>query len=328
MVHGGPCRIAERDVAGGGGLLGGLEHRGIDDPGECPIALADQTELLRDGATCRAEQGARGLHASRAEEDAVARLGADVLGDPGALGIGDVLRDRAGQLAVLADENVGQTLGPALLRPFLPRVELAARLRGAALHHHGTDVRRLEHAERRVLEVFGALDELDVETQVGLIGAEPAHRLVIGDPRDRGGDLVAGGLPHVREDVLGERDHVVLVDEAHLHVELGELGLAVGAEILVAVAAGDLVIPLHSRHHEQLLEQLRGLRERIERARLQSRGNQEVAGALGGRTGQCRRLDLDEIMLAENLAGGGVDLRAQAQRLARTFAAQVEVAVA
>ena len=37
------------------------------------------------------------------------------------------------------------------------------------------------------------------------------------------------------------------VDERHLDVELGELGLAVGAQVLVAEAARDLVVALEAR---------------------------------------------------------------------------------
>ena len=82
----------------------------------------------------------------------------------------------------------------------------------------------------------------------------------------------------------------------HLDVELGELGLAVGAEVLVAVAAGDLVVALHAGDHEQLLEQLRGLRQGVPGARLQARGHQEVARALGRRAGEGRGLDLEEVL--------------------------------
>ena len=41
--------------------------------------------------------------------------------------------------------------------------------------------------------------------------------------------------------------HVVVVDERHLDVELGEFGLAVGAEVLVAEAAGNLEIAVEAR---------------------------------------------------------------------------------
>jgi hypothetical protein len=60
--------------------------------------------------------------------------------------------------------------------------------------------------------------------------------------------------------------HVVGVGEAHLGVELHELELAVGAQILVAQAARDLVVAVHAADHEQLLEQLRALGQRVELA--------------------------------------------------------------
>ena len=42
-----------------------------------------------------------------------------------------------------------------------------------------------------------------------------------------------------------------------LDIELGELGLTVGAEVLVAVAACHLVVAFHAGNLQQLLEQLR-----------------------------------------------------------------------
>ena len=113
----------------------------------------------------------------------------------------------------------------------------------------------------------------------------------------------------------------------HLDVELGELRLPVGAEVLVAVAARDLVVALHAADHQQLLEQLRALRQRVPGARTQPRRHQEVAGTLGGGAGQRRGLDLDELAVVQHRAGGVVDLAAQAHRGGRAGAAQVEVAV-
>ncbi len=103
--------------------------------------------------------------------------------------------------------------------------------------------------------------------------------------------------------------------------------MAVGAEVLVAVAAGDLVVALHARHHQQLLEQLRALRQRVEAARLQAGGHQEVARALGCRAGQRRRLDLDEVVTRQHVARRRIHLGTQANRGARALAAQIEVAV-
>ena len=66
-------------------------------------------------------------------------------------------------------------------------------------------------------------------------------------------------------DVLDRVEHVVLDDEGHLEVELGELGLAIRAQVLVAEAARDLEVTLEAADHEQLLEELRRLRQRVPR---------------------------------------------------------------
>ena len=79
---------------------------------------------------------------------------------------------------------------------------------------------------------------------------------------------------------LMNSEHVVLVDEARLHVELHELVLAVGAQVFVAEAAGDLVVALDPADHQQLLEQLRALRQRVEANRALARGHEELAGTL------------------------------------------------
>ncbi|MCU0301962.1 MAG: hypothetical protein MUF35_10230, partial [Candidatus Nanopelagicales bacterium] len=90
--------------------------------------------------------------------------------------------------------------------------------------------------------MLGELDELEAEPQVGLVGAEPAHRLGEGHVRDLA-DLVADGARPDRPDHrFADLEHVGLLHEAHLDVELGELRLAVLAEVLVAVAARDLEV--------------------------------------------------------------------------------------
>ena len=84
--------------------------------------------------------------------------------DPVTLGVGEVLRNRTTQRAVLGDENIRESLVAALLGELLPLVELLARLRGPTRHHHSTDVGRLEHTESRVGEEVGAFDQFDLET--------------------------------------------------------------------------------------------------------------------------------------------------------------------
>src|SRR5205085_1079925 len=79
----------------------------------------------------------------------------------------------------------------ALLGPLLPRGQLLARLLGAPRHPDRTDVRRLEHPERRDLQVLRALDHLQTHPQARLVVADPRHHLALRHPRDRRLDAVA-----------------------------------------------------------------------------------------------------------------------------------------
>ena len=217
---------------------------------------------------------------------------------------------------------------PALLGPVLPAIQGPARLRRTTRHHHRPHVRCLENAERRIGEVLGALDEFETEPEIGLIRTETAHRVGIRHPRDRPRQVIADQCPQRGQDLFGDRHHIVGVDEAHLHIELGELRLTVGAKILIAITAGDLVVPLHPGHHQQLLEQLRTLRQRVERAGLQPGGHQEVTRALGCGPGQRRCLDFNEVVGGQDRPGRGVDPRTQPDRVAGSaFSTHIQVAV-
>ena len=178
MVHGGPLAGADGDVAGGHRGGGGFEHRRVHDPAEGPVSGVDQAGAVADLDAGSAEQRAgRGLLAG-GEEDAVAGLGADGVGEAGTLGLGEVLGHGTGELAVFLVQDVGQALGAALLGPFLPGVEGAAGLGGAAGHDDGADVGRLEDAEVGVLEEFGQLGQLLAEAQVRLVRAVAGHGVV------------------------------------------------------------------------------------------------------------------------------------------------------
>ena len=133
-----------------------------------------------------------------------------------------------------------------------------------------------------------------------------------------------GGSEHGLGD---RRQHVVLAGEAHLGVELHELVLAVGTQVLVAEAAGDLVVAVDPGDHQQLLEQLRRLRQGVERARLLARRHEELAGALRSRRNQHRSLDLDETLRLHRRTNRRVDLPAHAQVALHPLPAQIEVAV-
>ena len=119
-----------------------------------------------------------------------------------------------------------------------------------------------------------------------------------------------------------------LIEKGRLDVELRELGLPVGAQILVAKAAHDLVVAVEARDHQQLLVDLRRLRQREELAGMGAARHQVIARALRRRLGEHRRLDVDEAGLIQVVAHGARDPVAQQQPLAHFLAAQIEIAKA
>ena len=99
--------------------------------------------------------------------------------------------------------------------------------------------------------------------------------------------------------------------ERHLDVDLRELGLAVGAQVFVAEAARDLEVLVEAGNHQDLLEDLRRLRQRVESAVMDARRHQVVARAFGRGASEQRRLDLEEALLVEVAAYLERDLVAQ-----------------
>ncbi len=93
------------------------------------------------------------------------------------------------------------------------------------------------------------------------------------------------------------------------------------------IAARDLEVALEAGHHQQLLELLRRLRQRVEVAGVHAARHQVVARALRRRVGEDRRLDLDERRSVEELADEGDDAVAHEDVGVHPLAPQVEVAV-
>jgi hypothetical protein len=83
--------------------------------------------------------------------------------------------------------------------------------------------------------------------------------------------------------------------EGELDVELIKLARrAVCASVLVAEAGGDLEVAVEARHHVELLEHLRRLRQSKELARIDAARDEVVARAFGRARRQDRRLQLEE----------------------------------
>jgi hypothetical protein len=230
--------------------------------------------------------------------------------------------------ALIGDAEPREALGAELFGEVGQLVELAAREAGAArdadrLHGGGAEGLHLG-----VGEDLGEVLEDHGETQVGLVGAVVVQRLGPGHRRDGPGTHAGGGLGRVEHRARHEAEHVVLADETGLEVELGEFELTIGAQVLVAQASRDLVVPVEAADHQKLLGDLGALGQHVELTGVPPRGHHELARALGRRGPEQWRLDLAEALGVHGPAQGGVDERTQSQVALHLFAAKVEEPVA
>ena len=319
-------------------LVIGLVHREIDDPGELELGLVGQAQLFADHVARTACDALKTRRRAAEEEGRIAlaqtQLRADRLGPLGA----DVLGQRPGTferaVLALAPEDVAHARQALFLGELVhPVAELARAARGS---RDRADFGAIlleqfrEDREARVAEVIGDHLHLDRVAQVGLVGAVFKHRLGIGNARPVRIDRTAIGefLEHALDDRLHHVEDVFLLDEAHLHVQLVEVGgRAVGARVFVTEARRDLEILVEAADHDQLLELLRRLRQRVELARMQTRRHEEVARAFGRRRGDDRRLELVEIGVPHAFTHGFHDVGAQDHLVMQALATQVEEAI-
>ena len=325
------------------GFLVFLEHGEVDDPDELEGAFFDQAQLAAGFVAGLPGELQRRQTLVTGEEAGVTRLQPQLLADGFGTLFADVLGQRAGALNAavvgLAPENVAQPGLALLLRPAVHAV--TERAGAAALAGHSDDAEILlrdqlgENLEARAVEMRSDIVEDNRVAQVGLIRAIAGHGVVKGDVRERHrghGMRAARGVVELGEQTVKHRldrvEDVLLGDEAHLEVELVELaGAAVSPAVFIAETGCDLEVAVEARHHQQLLELLRGLRQGVELARVQARGHQKVARTLGRGRGQDRGLKLGEALLHHPAAQGLDHLGAEHDVGVDLFPAQVEVAV-
>src|SRR4029079_1113546 len=235
--------------------------------------------------------------------------------------------------AALAVAGPHQTRRAELLRFVDEVVEILARVTAGLRDHEAAHFaapldRAAEHGEIRRGERRRQILQLHARAQVRLVAAEPRHRLGVRHAAERLRRVAPyerHQAPHQR---LEDREDEVLGGEGNLEVHLRELRLSIGAQILVAEALRDLEVAIHARDHQDLLEDLRRLRQREELAGVHAARHQVVARPFGRRLGEDRRLDLEEALLVEVLPHRERRLVAQDHVLLDPRTPQIEIAVA
>lgn len=185
-----------------------------------------------------------------------------------------------------------------------------------------------EDLELHFLQLVGDVHQLQRDAQVGLVRTVAAHGLFERHVRE----LVELDIQHFLEQLahhlLGDADDVALVEEAGLDVDLGEFRLAVGTQVLVTEALGDLVVAIEAGDHQQLLEQLWRLRQGEEVARVGTARHQVIARAFRRRPAEDRGLDVEEAVVVQVAANAAGDARTQLQLGGHLRTTQVDEAVA
>ena len=231
-----------------------------------------------------------------------------------------------------ADRAQTRRAAAELLHLFDQLVELAARVLrragdGEAAHLAAGRDRVAEERELRPGEGGGEIRDRHAAAQVRLVGSVLRDRLRVRQPQERPRRVLADEGHQPFHQRLERREDEVLGRERDLEVDLRELRLAIGAQVLVAEALDDLKVPVHAGDHQDLLEDLRRLRQREELAGMHAARHEVVARPFRRGLGQHRRFDLEEPLLVEVLPDRHRRAMAHDQVALHARAAQVDVAV-
>ena len=181
------------------------------------------------------------------------------------------------------------------------------------LFARSTEVRhrnRLDHISFKGSETAAAQNvrnvlHCQIDPQIRFVASVGFHRLEIRDPpeRRRGCRMIPAILgKNRRQHFFQYRKHVFLCSESHFHIQLVKLTRApVSTGIFVTEARSNLKIAVKPAGHQQLLELLRSLRQRIEHTGMFAGRDQIVTRTFRGGRSQDRCGNFQESLLCHSL---------------------------
>ena len=242
-----------------------LEHREVDHPQRRPLT-GQQLQVMAQTNTQRAQRLGYDLRLVGTEEHDVAIHRTNAVENHIEIGLGNELDDRRLQafdaLGALVDLDVGQALGTVDADEFGVVIDLLARHGCPARNAQGGNAplwiagRAAEHLEVDLGQLVGNVHQFQRVAQVRLVRTVATHGFFEGHVREIAQVQVQHFLEQAADHAFGQAHDVLFIEEAGLDVDLGEFRLAVGAQVFVAEALGDLVVAIEAGHHQQLLEQL------------------------------------------------------------------------
>ena len=309
-----------------------FKHREIDNPCKAEHAFIDQILILTNLHPRASGQTCRRIRLCTGEKYGIAILGTDLYADFFGFFGAQRLGHRPARFTFAID-NIPHTRRAFTLRPAIHPV--SDRAATTFWPGHSTDNSAFfnilgKNRKARAPENIGHIADLERDPQIGFVITIFQHRLGKRDMHPVfAAILIRKFFKNTANDWLDSVEHILLFDKAHLQIKLVEFArAAIGAAIFIAETWCNLEIAIKTGHHNQLLELLGRLRERIKFTRMQTRWHQKVTRAFRRRCGQNRCLEFGKT-LANHAGADRLDnLRTQHDVGMWTATAQIKITIA
>ena len=314
-----------------------FEHREVDHPQRRPFALVSQAQVFTQLQTQRAQRVGHHFLIIGAEEDhvSVLRTGAvkDRFHDFSGEEFGHRAVDPVHAFGTLGHFNIGQPLRAVDLHKVAVFVNQLAGQRSPARNAQRRHApfrivgRAGKDRELHRFQQVGDVHQLHRVTQIRFIGTVATFGFGEGHDREIAQVDAFNLQPQLTHHRFHDLTHLRRGHKGGFHVDLGKFRLTVGTQVFIAEAFDDLIIAVEAGHHQQLFEQLRRLRQRVEFAFVHAGRHEVIAGAFRGGFSQHRGFDVEEAMVVHKAAHKAGNFRAGFQTLRHFRTTQVEVAV-
>ena len=174
-----------------------------------------------------------------------------------------------------------------------------------------------------VAQVFDGVPE----PQVRLVGAVPFHGSGKRHPGKGGRHTFARLVPKRHQHRLHHCVDIVRRHEGRLQIDLGELRLPVGPQVLVPETTGELEIAIEPRSHQDLLVYLRRLGQRVELPGMHAGRDEVIAGTFRCGPGENRGFYLVKTEIRQGQSGPLQETVPQSKVSVEFGPPQIEVAV-
>ena len=312
------------------GVFVPFEQWEINNPQGLEVERISEAEFGAHVQTEFGELFACGVEISTKDQHQIARLCAGVFSPFRQSALVVELVDAGLEAAICVALAVHETTSANLwaLDPIGQSVELFACVFGCARDHNAEDgFCTVEDIEPDSLSDGSHVLELHAKAEVRLVDSVLLHGLVKGHARKVSDFSVEDGFEKMADQPLEGVEDVFLFDEAHFAVHLGELRLAVGAQVFISEALDDLIVLVKTTDHQELLEGLGALGKGVELSGVHPTWYDKVTCALWRRFNENRRFYVDEVDAVEVFPGLYVDSMAEEQVPLDRASAQIQIAV-